>query len=64
MFRRPDAREPTGIEAKAIEDAAAEFADYGIEFPMPWSGSIDDLERERFTALVKACRAYAIRLEK
>ena len=64
MFPRPTADEPKGLEARAVEDAAAEFADHGIEFCMPWSSDLDDLERERFVALVKACRAYAIRLAK
>lgn len=45
-------------EDLALSDAAFAFADYGIEFKLPWNCDLDDLERDRFTALLQACRAY------
>lgn len=51
--------EPLGDgEADALSDAAFAFADHGIEFRLPWNGNLDDLEGERYCALVRACRAY------
>jgi hypothetical protein len=46
-------------EADALSVAAFAFADRGIEFKLPWNGDMDDLEAERFEALLNACRAYA-----
>lgn len=46
-------------EADAISEAAMVFAKHGIEFCLPWNGDLDDLERERYEALVEACHAYA-----
>lgn len=46
-------------EGVALSAAAAVFADHGIEFSLPWEGTLDDLERERFDALAAACKAYA-----
>ena len=45
-------------DADAISDAAMVFAGHGIEFSLPWNCDLDDLERERYEALVAACRAY------
>ena len=45
-------------EADALSEAAMVFADHGIEFCLPWNGDLDDLERERYEALVAACHAY------
>lgn len=49
-------------EADALSDAAFAFADHGIEFRLPWNGDLDDLEGERYCALVRACRAYHLAL--
>ena len=46
-------------EAGAISEAAMVFASHGIEFALPWNGDLDDLECERYDALVEACHAYA-----
>lgn len=43
-----------------IDAARAKFAEHGIDFPAPWDGDLDDLERERFDALVKALEASAL----
>lgn len=45
-------------EKHAIVDAATEFSERGMDFHVPWESDLDDLERERFEALVAACRAY------
>lgn len=46
------------IERHALVDAASAFEDIGMEFPMPWECSMDDLDLERFRGLLAACRAY------
>lgn len=50
--------EPTNTEKHALVDAASAFEDRGIDFRMPWECDLDDLERERYEALLAACRAY------
>jgi hypothetical protein len=51
-------------EKAAIEAAARAFSFRGIEFNLPWNGDLDDLEQERFAALLIACRSYKSQLEK
>lgn len=45
-------------EKHALVEAASAFEKHGIDFYLPWEGDLDDLERERYDALVEACRAY------
>jgi hypothetical protein len=40
-----------------IEAAAEEMNNHGIDIGLPWDGDLDDLERERFDALVAALEA-------
>jgi hypothetical protein len=40
-----------------IEAAAKVFCDNGIEITCPWEADLDDVERERFNALVAALAA-------
>lgn len=51
--------QPPPREKHALVAAASAFEERGIQFAMPWEGDLDDLERERYQALVEACRAYA-----
>ena len=48
----------TDKEKHAIVEAADAFEQHGIYYHLPWEGDLDDLERDKFTALVEACRAY------
>lgn len=57
-----DHEAPAMSEDDAISEAAMVFANHGIEFCLPWNGDLDDLERERYEALVEACRAYTAAL--
>lgn len=50
--------EPTTKEKHALVEAASEFEERGIDIRFPWECDLDDLERERYEALVWACRAY------
>lgn len=50
--------EITNQEGHALSEAVKAFDEHGIDFRLPWDCSLDDLEQERFEALVKACRAY------
>lgn len=50
--------DPDNIERHALVDAASAFDEHGIDFRMPWECDLDDLERERYQALLAACRAY------
>lgn len=50
--------EITTKEKHALVEAVSAFERRGIDFRMPWECDMDDLERERFQALVEACRAY------
>lgn len=55
----PNDNEPvTSEEADALSDAAFAFANHGLEFKLPWNCDMDDLERDKFIALIEACRAY------
>lgn len=40
-----------------VEAAAAVLCDRGIEIKLPWECDLDDLERERYEALVAALDA-------
>lgn len=46
-------------EKHALVEAAAAFEGHGIDFRFPWECDLDDLETERYVALIDACRAYA-----
>lgn len=50
--------EVTDKEKIALEDACRVFGDNGIAISLPWHGSLSDVEKETFKALVEACRAY------
>lgn len=45
-------------EQCAVSEAAIVLAGFGIDVALPWNCSLDDLEQERYEALVKSCRAY------
>jgi hypothetical protein len=49
----------TKAEKHALVEAASVFESHGLEFRFPWECDLDDRENELYTALVKACRAYA-----
>lgn len=49
-------------EGNALAEAVEVFANHGIDFRLPWDCDLDDLERERFDALLAACRAYHRRM--
>jgi len=55
---------PTTKEKHALVDASHEFAERGIDISLPWEGDLDDLGRERFAALLFACRAYHAAMSK
>lgn len=40
-----------------LEAAAAELGHHGIDIALPWEGTLDDLERDRFNGLVAAIEA-------
>lgn len=50
--------EVTDKERIALDDARRVFGDNGIAISLPWDGSLSDVEKETFKALVEACRAY------
>ena len=50
-------------EADAISEAAMAMRDRGIDIALPWNCDLDDLERERYEALVAACHAYVEALQ-
>lgn len=45
------------LSPRAIEAAAQVFCDNGLEITCPWHGDMDDIERERYDALVAALEA-------
>jgi hypothetical protein len=45
------------VSKAEIEAAAEEMNNHGIDISLPWDGDLDDLERERFDALVAALEA-------
>lgn len=51
-------RELSDKEKHAMVEAASEMERHGIDARLPWECDLDDLERERFKALLSACRAY------
>lgn len=48
----------TEDEKHALAAAVTAFEHFGIDFRAPWECDLDDLERERFEAMVAACRSY------
>ncbi len=53
--------EPSDDEKHALIAAAAEFEEW-TEIDMPWEGNFGEIERERYEAFVRACRAYHDRM--